>query len=126
MSQLNNTVEILKVLNKSNCRECNELTCLAFAAAVFKGNKQLAECPHLEGDVIERFRGKTETRKTPEQDLDESVEKLKRNVSEIDLSSSARRLGAEFSDDRLTIKICGKNFSVDSKGNLSSDIHINP
>ena len=83
MAQLNNPVEILKVLNKSNCRECNELTCLAFAASVFKGNKQLVECPHLESDVIERFRGITETRKTPEQDLDESVEKLKRKVSEI-------------------------------------------
>jgi len=124
MSQLNNPVEILKILNKSNCRECNELTCLAFAAAVFKGNKHLSECPHLESNVIERFRGKTETRKTPEQGMDEPVEQLKRKVTEIDLSSSARRLGAEFSDDKLTIKICGKNFSVDSKGNLSSDIHI--
>jgi len=124
MSQLNNPVEILKILNKSNCRECNELTCLAFAAAVFKGNKHLSECPHLESNVIERFRGKTETRKTPEQGMDEPVEQLKRKVTEIDLSSSARRLGAEFSHDRLTIKVCGKNFSVDSKGNLSSDIHI--
>jgi len=126
MSQLNNTVEILRILNKSNCRECNELTCLAFAAAVFKGNKQLAECPHLESDVVERFQGKAETRNTPEQDLEESVKKLKRRVAEIDLSSSARRLGAEFSDERLTIKICGKNFSVDRKGKLSSDIHMHP
>jgi len=126
MSQLNNPVEILKVLNKSNCKECNEPTCLAFAAAVFKGNKQLAECPHLESDVIERFSAKTETPKTPEQGPDESVERLKKEVTKIDLSLSARRLGAEFSDGRLTIKICGKRFSVDSKGNLSSDIHIHP
>jgi uncharacterized protein DUF3786/putative Fe-S cluster protein len=124
MSQLNNPLEILKVLNKSNCRECNELTCLAFAAAVFKGNRQLAECPHLESDVIERFGGKTETRKTPEQDLGESLEKLKRKVTKIDLSSSARRLGAEFSDNKLKIKICGKNFGVDSDGNLFSEIHM--
>jgi len=126
MSQLNSPVEILKVLNKSNCRECNEPTCLAFAAAVFKGNKQLRECPHLESDIIERFGGKTEKRKPIEQDGEESVEQLKRKVIEIDLSSSARRLGAEFSDNKLTIKICGKNFSVDSKGGLSSDIHIHP
>ncbi len=126
MSQSNNPVEILKILNKSNCGECNELTCLAFAAAVFKGNKQLAECPHLESDVIERFSGKAETRKTPEQDMEESVEHLKRKVASMDLSSTAERSGAKFSDRKLTISICGKNFHVDEKGNLSSDIHIHP
>lgn len=126
MSQLNNPVEILKVLNKSNCRECNELTCLAFAAAVFKGNRQLAECPHLESHVVERFGGETHKRKFPEQDMEASVERLKRRVAAMDLSSAAKRIGAPFSDDQLTIKICGKNFRVNSKGNLSSDIHIHP
>jgi len=126
VSQLNSPIEILKLLNKSNCKECKEPTCLAFAAAVFKGKRNLAECPHLESDVIERFRGKAETRKTPEQDLEESVEQLKRKVASIDLSSVAERLGARFSDGKLTISICGKGFSLDSKGNLSSDIHIHP
>ena len=104
----------------------NELTCLAFAAAVFKGNKQLAECPHLESDVIERFHGKAETRKTLEQDLEESVEQLKRKVASMNLSSAARRLGVRFSDGKLTISICGKNFDVDSNGNLFSEIHMHP
>ena len=126
MSQLNNPVEILKVLNKSNCKECNEPTCLAFAAAVFKGNKQLAECPHLESDVIERFGGKTEKLKSIEQDMEELMEQLKREVAKIGLSSAAQRLGVEFSDDKLRIKTCGKNFIVDSRGELSSEIHIHP
>jgi hypothetical protein len=119
-------MEILKLLNKSNCRECNEATCLAFAAAVFKGQKQLDECPHLESDIIDRFGGKTEKPRTTEQDMDESVELLKRKIATIDLSSSAQRLGARFFDNKLTLKILGKDFSVDSKGNLSSDIHIHP
>jgi hypothetical protein len=58
--------------------------------------------------------------------MGESVEQLKRKIASIDISSSAQRLGAKFSDDKLTIKIFGKDFSVDSKGNLSSDIHIHP
>jgi len=33
-------------------------------------------------------------------------------------------LGASFSESKLTIRILGKNLTVDSKGNLSSDIHI--
>jgi hypothetical protein len=51
---------------------------------------------------------------------------LKKKVASINLSSSAERLGARFSEGKLTISICGKGFHVDSKGNLSSDIHIHP
>ena len=126
MSQLNNPMEIFKLLDKSNCRECNKATCLAFAAAVFKGQKQLNECPRLGRDIIERFGGKIKKGKAVEQDMEESVAKLKRKINEIDLSLSAQRLGAGFSDDKLTIKILGKDFSVDSTGNLLSDIHIHP
>ena len=39
---------------------------------------------------------------------------------------AAKRLGARFSGDKLTLKLLGKDFSVDTKGNLSADIHINP
>jgi len=117
-------MEIFKLLDKSNCRACMEATCLAFAAAVFTGKKQLDECPHLDSDIIERFGGRTEKRKPIEQDLDKSVEQLKRKITTIDLSSTAQRLGARFSDNKLTIKVLGKDFSVDSMGNLSSDIHI--
>ncbi|MBU0985774.1 MAG: DUF3786 domain-containing protein [Proteobacteria bacterium] len=124
MDQLNNPMEIFKLLEKSNCRECSERTCLAFAAAVFRGQKQLDDCPRLESDIIERFGGKTGSQKTIEQELDEAVAQLKRKIARIDLSSSAQRLEAKFSNDKLTIKILGKDFSIDSKGNLSSDIHI--
>ena len=126
MSQLKNPMEILKLLEKSNCGECGEATCLAFAAAVFNDHRQLDECPRLEGDIIERFNGKTIKRTTIEQDLDESMALLKRKILSIDLSSTAERLGAGFSGDTLTIKILGKDFHVDSKGNLSSEIHIHP
>ena len=126
MSKLNNPMEIYKLLDKSNCRECMEGTCMAFAAAVFTGKRQLDECPYLDRDIVEQFGGRTEKRKPIEQDLDKSVEQLKRKILTIDLSSSAQRLGARFSGDKLTIKVLGKDFSVDSKGNLSSDIHIHP
>ncbi len=126
MSQLNNTMEIFKLLDKSNCKKCNEATCLAFAAAVFNGRKQLDECPILPPDIIERFAGTSKKPTAFEQDRDESVVQLKRKIETIDLSSSAQRLGAVYSNGKLTLKIMGKAFSVDSMGNLSSDIHIHP
>jgi hypothetical protein len=119
-------MEIFKLLDKSNCRECSEKTCLAFAAAVFQGRRQLNDCPKLDKKIIERFEGKTEKHQSIEQDMDEFVESLKRRISGVDLESAAKRLGGLFSNGKLTIKVLGKDFSVDTKGNLSSEIHIHP
>ncbi len=124
--QLKNPMEIYKLLNKSNCRECSETTCLAFAAAVFKGQKQLNECPHLGSDIVERFSEKVERRPPIDQDLDELIVQLKTKIAGIDLPSAAERLGATFSQDKLRIKVLGKDFGVDSRGRLSSDIHVHP
>jgi hypothetical protein len=119
-------MEIFKLLDRSNCRKCNELTCMAFAAAVFKGQRQLVECPHLERYDIEPSAGKSEGRVTNEQELEFIIEELKTRLASVDLCSAARKMGASFSDSKLTIKIFGKNFSVDSKGDLTTDIHIHP
>jgi len=41
MAQFKNLMEIFQLLDKSNCKKCNLPTCMAFAAAVFKGEKML-------------------------------------------------------------------------------------
>ena len=118
-------MEVFRLLDKSNCRQCDEPTCLAFAAAVFKGRKQLDECPRLDKDIIERFGVKSNKPENTDREMDETIEQLKRKITTMDFSSSlAEKLGARFSGDKLTLKILGKDFSVDSKGNLSSDIHM--
>ncbi len=43
-----NLVEILKLLPKTNCRECGAPTCLVFATMVADGAKTAVDCPHLE------------------------------------------------------------------------------
>lgn len=126
MAELNNVVDILKLLDKSNCRECGESTCLAFASAVFKGEKQLSECTHLEKEVLDQYEGKAKKRKSVGQDMMEAVEQLKAQVAETDLASAAERIGGRWTQNRLTLKILGKDFSIDSSGNLYSDIHVNP
>jgi hypothetical protein len=99
---------------------------MAFAAAVFKGQRQLIECPHLESHDIEPSAGKSEERATNEQELAFMIEELKNRLAYVDLRSAARKLGAGFSESKLTIKILGKNFSVDSNGGIITDIHIHP
>lgn len=42
-----NVVEILKHLPKTNCKECGEATCMAFAAKLAKKEVELKACPPL-------------------------------------------------------------------------------
>ena len=125
MSHIENPMEIFKLLNGSNCRKCNEQTCLAFAVAVFKEKKPINACPYLEKEVIVRHGGAVEKPNTVDEYKAEAIEELKQKISLIDLSKAAKRLGARFSNNKLTIKIFGKEFSIDTKGNLSSEVHIN-
>ena len=62
----------------------------------------------------------------PDQDGIEALAQLKSRIPRIDLEKVASRVGGTFSNGRLTLKIMGKDFSVDSRGDLFSDIHINP
>jgi hypothetical protein len=125
MSQLNNVMDILKLLDKTNCKACGEATCLAFAAAVLKGARELQECTHLEQDVIDRYAGKTQKRRSIEQDARDAMEALKGRIAGIDLSEAALRTGGRCANGKLIIKIMGKDFTVDDRGNLASEIHVN-
>jgi len=125
MPQMNNTIEILKVLDKSNCRKCSEATCLAFAVSVAQGQRSLNECVSIEDDAIKRFGGEVSDRPSPDMADEEVLDQLKGTIRTIDLATSAKRLGATFKNNRLTLKVCGKNFSVDPEGNFYSEIHTN-
>lgn len=124
MTEIKNPMEIFKLLEKSNCGECGSATCLAFAAAVFQGRKALDGCPRLGKDVLDRYAGIDATRNTGEDDAEASLAELKEKISRIDLSRTARRLGADFTNGKLTLKTLGKDFSVDTAGNITTDIHV--
>ena len=124
MPQIKNTMEIFKLLEKSNCRLCEEATCLAFAASVFKGARQLSECPRLDPAIAARYGGGLETPRTMEQDGEETLKMLQRQIAGIDLAEAARRLGGRCDNGKLTLRIMGKEFSVDRQGQFTTDIHV--
>ena len=107
MDQFKNTMEIFKLLDKSNCRKCNKPTCLAFAAAVFQGQMRLDECPQLDREIIERHSGVTSNRINLEQMQNESIENLKRKIVATDLQLAAQRLGAQYSNGKLRSNFFG-------------------
>ncbi len=43
-------LEILKLLPKTNCKECRELTCLVFATRIADGARDQNDCPILEAE----------------------------------------------------------------------------
>jgi hypothetical protein len=124
MAQFQNAMEVFKLLDKSNCRKCNEVTCLAFAAAVFKGTRQLSECPSLDPEVIAQHSDGNNQRRTLEQEGQEAINNLQEKIEQIDLNQAASRLGGSYANGKLTLKILGKDFSLDSKGQIYTDIHV--
>jgi Na+-translocating ferredoxin:NAD+ oxidoreductase RNF subunit RnfB len=108
MAQLNNVLDILKLLDKSNCRECGEATCIAFAATVHKGEKELRACPNLEKDVIDLFGDGIQKCRNLDQDAAEAMTQLKNRIAVTDLAATAQRVGGKFFNNCLKLKILGK------------------
>jgi ArsR family metal-binding transcriptional regulator len=48
-------IEILKLLPKTNCQECDAPTCMVFATLVAEGGKDASDCPDLSDDNREKL-----------------------------------------------------------------------
>ena len=119
-----NAMDVFKLLDKSNCRECGAPTCLAFAAAVYKGEKPLGACPHMDPDILKQHGGQPATLKGLEADTEARLAELRAAYSAMDPKEVAQRVGGVYANGKLTLKVMGKDFSVDGDGKLYSDIHI--
>ncbi len=126
MTSFANAMEVFKLLDKSNCKKCNETTCLAFASKVFLGEKQLDMCPSLSKEVLEKYQGKQKKKMTSEEFRNLLVADLKKKIQSCDLEEAAKRVDGSFENGKLNIRILGKPFSIDKDGQMFSDIHINP
>lgn len=126
MTEFNNTMDVFKLLDKTNCRKCSKPTCLAFAAAVFQGQIALNECPFIGEDILKEYGSqKLEYESTYEQDYINVMRQLKDRIKQINLGTRAEELGGKFLNDMLVLKILGKDFSIDKKGEIFTDIHVN-
>lgn len=125
MARPENVMQVFSLLDKSNCRKCGEKTCLAFASAVFQGRRPITDCPTIDYEPARAFVD-TDTGEMPGDAGDDYFNGLLERVRQCDLRQAAGRTGGRFDGDRLSVKILGKDFSVDTGGTLYSDIHIIP
>ena len=122
------TLDILNLLEKSNCRECGVPTCMAFAALVYQGQRSIGECPRLAPEVVKRVEGRLPDRDRAEDMGQEALDKLLARFKEGfgGLAGRAEKLGGWMRDQRLAFHCLGKLFEVDSQGGLHSECHQNP
>lgn len=116
-------LEIYKVLPRTNCKRCNVATCMAFATAVIRGRSSLSDCPYLDNDIFARFEGATGQQTPAEKNQLELLESLRGQISSLDFSSRAESLGAVARDGKLAVTCLGKEFEIDSSGNIESQCH---
>jgi hypothetical protein len=118
-----NYLDLYKLLDKSNCRECGLLSCMAFANAVINGEKKIEDCPRLDPVDIEELGEKIVSR-DKDREYSLSAEPFKREIAKVDFSGVSRRLDIPLKDGKLYVKALGKEFIVSPDGRMESEIHI--
>ncbi len=126
MAKPQHAMEIFRLLDQSNCRECGEKTCLAFAGAVFQGRRDIGDCPRLAPDVVRRYAKGDGAANRADAVREAHIQALKNRVGAIDFGEAAARVGGRAENGKLTVRIMGKDLSVDRQGKLYADIHVNP
>ncbi len=123
MTRFKTPLEIYALLPKTNCGECGIATCLAFAAAVLKGDKRPSDCPRLNEEKLVRFGGSISRQVNIESIRDEQLKELREKIARRDIVSRAELLGAASNGQSVTIKCLGKDFDVDGQGAVASQCH---
>lgn len=124
MKQIRNAMEVFKLLPGTNCGKCRLPTCLAFSVAVFKGDRWLKECPHLDRSLTDQYEGNSPNWLLMEQEYQKALEPLKLAIAKVDFPSSALRVGGTLSGERLVIKSLGRDFQVLPDGSVVSACHV--
>ncbi len=125
MSTFSNALEVFRLLPKNNCRDCGEKTCLAFAGAVFLGQRQLRQCPYVAADIAEKYSFQYKKTSIQEEEFQQNIKQMKSKLKEIDLAERAKTIGASFDNGKLSLNILGKPFKVNQQGDIFTDLHAN-
>jgi hypothetical protein len=120
-----NAVEIFKLLAKTNCRECGDKTCFAFASQVSRGKKKISECPYLPAE----FRSvlvPDQDQASPDNEYELAVAEMRKQLVLLNFKETAERIGGSVENGALCLKILGKPFCIRPNGSFYTDLHLIP
>jgi len=123
MAATRNPLDIYKHLPKSNCGQCPDRTCLAFASAIVGGHENFADCPHLDEAAAARIAAYLTGSQPAHHGQEAELRRLRAGIAAVDFPSSAERLGGAVVGGRLAVKSLGRDFLIDSDGAVASDCH---
>ncbi|MFN3480249.1 MAG: DUF3786 domain-containing protein [Thermodesulfovibrionales bacterium] len=112
-----NPLEIYKLLPRTNCGECSQKTCMAFAVYLKTGHEGINECRYLSPSTIERIRSMLN-----EGDWrDELLRSLKKEIQDLDVIKIGHEIGAVIRDNAIGIRCIGKDYLIDNNGNITPE-----
>jgi hypothetical protein len=123
MTATRKPLEIYAALPKTNCGQCASRTCLAFAAALVRGEVPPADCPCLDEAAAARVADYLDGRQPAYHEQEAELRRLRAGVAAIDLAASTERLGATVVGGRLGVKSLGRDFLIGREGSIVSDCH---
>ena len=96
-------LDVLKTLPRTNCGDCGQATCLAFATRVIKEGEELAKCPHLPPAARE-LAGAVKSQQEKgvgrrRESLAISLEAMEAKIAPLNFRDLARPLGAIFGEE---------------------------
>lgn len=120
-----NPLEFIRYTPRTNCGECGQPTCLAFAVTVTKGGADPSKCPYLDPAGLEYGGNRSDGRALAQVDRGQEerdmalVAHLKSKICDVSFSDLAPRLGAEWRDDQpgtLRFSYLGRLVKLDKEG----------
>jgi hypothetical protein len=123
MSKLTTPLEVYKLMPKTNCGDCGVSACMAFAAAIIKREKQLADCPYLDKGTIARHQGRIDRPVNLENIQEDQLKELREKVSATNIITRMKLLGGRSNGEMVVIQCLGKDFEIDAHGMVISHCH---
>jgi len=95
-------LELFKTLPRTNCGDCGQATCLAFATQVIKEGEDLGRCPHL-SEAAQAMAGEVERQQAAglgrrRESIAIALEALQEKVAPLDFAGLAKGVGAGYGE----------------------------
>jgi hypothetical protein len=123
MAATRSPLEIYASLPKSNCGRCVPRTCLAFAAALARGELQPGQCPQLAAGAAARIAAYLGARQAAHHEQEAELQRLRAGVAAVDFPAAVERVGATLVGERLGVKCLGRDFLIGRDGSIAADCH---
>ncbi len=111
-------IEIYKKLPGTNCGECGESTCMAFALKVQSAQCEISGCPYIKNEDKESF--SQEPIVTMENNYKRVSKELEEEIGGVNLKEAADKIGGKFENNNgdgiIRLNMMDKEYEVSNEG----------